>query len=183
MRGGSVGRAAEAAQQQSGNGGQFCGGVAAQGQRKQRSGGVGCGGSSLAVAGSGAAGRRQRRRQSGGGGGSTALELARWQRRRRRQPNHPCHGAADSAINCSRTAWRCSSVPLRTEGRRRIAGGITTSRRSSWAFLAGKNKFDQENSYETFCGDNVPEKPLRTHRDKPSSIISALSVATMGIFP
>jgi hypothetical protein len=56
-------------------------------------------------------------------------------------------------------------------------------RRSSWDFLAGKNKFDQENSYKTFCGENVPEKPLQTHRDKPSSIISASSVATMGIFP
>jgi hypothetical protein len=59
----------------------------------------------------------------------------------------------------------------------------TTSRRSSYAFLAGKNKFDQENSYETFCGENVPEKPLQTHRDKLSSIISASSIATMGIFP
>ncbi len=59
----------------------------------------------------------------------------------------------------------------------------TTSRRSSWAFLAGKNKFDQENFYKTFYGENVPEKPLQTHRDKPSSIIFASSVMTMGIFP
>jgi hypothetical protein len=100
--------------------------LAAQGRQRQRSGGIGCGGGSLAVAGSRAAGRRQRRRQSGGSGGSTALALARWQRQRRRQPNHPCHGAADSAINCSRTAWRRSSVPLWTEGRRRIAGGSVT---------------------------------------------------------
>jgi hypothetical protein len=60
---------------------------------------------------------------------------------------------------------------------------LTTSRRSSGAFLAGKKKFDQENSYKTFCRENVPEKPLQTHRDKTSSIISALSVITMGIFP
>ncbi len=82
----------------------------------------------MAVAGSGAAGRRQRRRQSGGGGGSMALALAWWQRRRRRHPNpnHPCHGATNSAINCSRTAWQCSSVPLRNEGRRWIAGGSVT---------------------------------------------------------
>ncbi len=38
--------------------------------------------------------------------------------------NHPCHGAADSANNCSRTAQQRSNVPPRTEGRRRIAGGI-----------------------------------------------------------
>ncbi len=87
---------------------------AARGRRRQRSGGVGCGARSWAVAGNGVAGRRQRRRQSGGGGGSTALAATRWQRRKRRQPNHPCHGAAGSAINCRRTAWRCSSVPLRT---------------------------------------------------------------------
>jgi hypothetical protein len=103
---------------------------AAQGQRRQCSGGVGCGGGSLVVAGSGAAGRRQWRRQSGGGGGSTALALARWQRRRQRQPNHPCHGTTDSAINCSRTARQRSSVPLRNEGLRRIAGGICYTRLS-----------------------------------------------------
>jgi hypothetical protein len=97
---------------------------AARGRQRQRSGGVGCSGGNLAAAGSGVAGRHQRQRQSGGGGGSTALVAARWQRRRRQQPNHPCHGAADSAVNYSRTAWRRSSVPLRTEGRRRIAGGI-----------------------------------------------------------
>jgi hypothetical protein len=50
-------------------------------------------------------------------------------------------------------------------------------------FFGGKKKFDRENSYKTFCGENVPEQPLRTHRDKPSSIISASSVMTMGIFP
>ncbi len=92
-------------------------------RRRQRSGGVGCSSGSLAVAGSGAVGRRQRRQQSGGGGGSTALAAARWQRRRRRQSNHPCHGAANSVINCSRTAWQRNSVLLRTEGRRPIAGG------------------------------------------------------------
>ncbi len=32
---------------------------------------------------------------------------------------------------------------------------LTTSRRSSWAFLVGNKKFDQENSYETFCGPIV----------------------------
>jgi hypothetical protein len=50
-------------------------------------------------------------------------------------------------------------------------------------FFWREKKFDRENSYETFCGENVPEQPLRTHRDKPSSIISASSVATMGIYP
>ena len=60
---------------------------------------------------------------------------------------------------------------------------LTTSQRSSWAFLAGKNKFDKKNSYATFCGENVPEKPLRTHRDNPPLISSELSVATMEIFP
>jgi hypothetical protein len=38
---------------------------------------------------------------------------------------------------------------------------LTTSQRSSRAFLAGKNKFDKKNSYATFCGENVPEEPLR----------------------
>jgi hypothetical protein len=52
--------------------------------------------------------------------------------------------------------------------------------RRSWAFLAGKIKFDQEKSYETVYKENVPEKPLRIHHDKLSSIIS---VAMMGIFP
>jgi hypothetical protein len=41
----------------------------------------------------------------------------------------------------------------------------TTSRRSSWAFLAGKIKFDQEKSYETVYKENVPEKPLQIHHD------------------
>jgi hypothetical protein len=59
----------------------------------------------------------------------------------------------------------------------------TTSRRSSWAFLAGKKKFDPEKSYETFYRENVPEKPLQTHHDKLTSIISDSSVTTMGIFP
>jgi hypothetical protein len=27
-------------------------------------------------------------------------------------------------------------------------------------FFGGKKKFDRENSYETFCGENVPEQPL-----------------------
>jgi hypothetical protein len=31
-----------------------------------------------------------------------------------------------------------------------------------------EKKFDQEKSYETFYRENVPEKPLRTHHDKPS---------------
>ncbi len=34
-----------------------------------------------------------------------------------------------------------------------------------------EKKFDQEKSYETFYRENVPEKPLRTHHDKLSSII------------
>ena len=54
---------------------------------------------------------------------------------------------------------------------------------SSWAFLAGKKKFDPEKSYETFYRENVPEKPLQTHHDKLTSIISDSSVTTMGIFP
>jgi hypothetical protein len=49
-------------------------------------------------------------------------------------------------------------------------GQGTTSQRSSRAFLAGKNKFDKKNSYATFCGENVPEEPLRTHRDNPPLI-------------
>jgi hypothetical protein len=49
--------------------------------------------------------------------------------------------------------------------------------------LAGKIKFDQEKSYETFYKENVPEKPLRIHHDKLSSIISDSSIAMMGIFP
>jgi hypothetical protein len=121
QRGGSVGCAMAASaerRRQRGSGaatvGSSAAASAARGRRRQRSGGVGCGARSWAVAGNGAAGRRQRRRQSGGGGGSTALAATRWQRRKRRQPNHPCHGAADSAINCRRTAWRRSSVPLRT---------------------------------------------------------------------
>ena len=59
----------------------------------------------------------------------------------------------------------------------------TTSQRSSRAFLAGKNKFDKKNSYATFCGENVPEEPLQTHRDNPPLISSKSSVATMEIFP
>ncbi len=59
----------------------------------------------------------------------------------------------------------------------------TTSRLSSWAFLAGKTKFDQKYSYGPFYCKNVPEEPLQTHHDKPSSIISDSSVTTMGIFP
>ncbi len=62
-------------------------------------------------------------------------------------------------------------------------GVDTTSRRSSWAFLAVKKKFDPEKSYETFYRENVPEKPLQTHHDKLTSIISDSSVTTMGIFP
>ncbi len=50
-------------------------------------------------------------------------------------------------------------------------------------FFWREKKFDRENSYETFCGEDVPEQPLQTHRNKPSSIISASSIATMGIFP
>ena len=50
-------------------------------------------------------------------------------------------------------------------------------------FFGGKKKFDQEKSYETFYRENVPEKPLRTHHDKLSRIISDSSVAMMGIFP
>ncbi len=69
------------------------------------------------------------------------------------------------------------------------AGGGRVSIGSSFVvcvisgFSAGKKKFDQNNSYETVYRENVPEKPLRTHYDKPSSIISDSSIATMGIFP
>ncbi len=48
--------------------------------------------------------------------------------------------------------------------------------------MAGKKKFDPEKSYETFYRE-IPEKPLQTHHDKLTSIISDLSVTTMGIFP
>jgi hypothetical protein len=50
-------------------------------------------------------------------------------------------------------------------------------------FFGGKKKFDPEKSYETFYRENVPEKPLQTHHDKLTSIISDSSVTTMGIFP
>ena len=50
-------------------------------------------------------------------------------------------------------------------------------------FFGGKKKFDPEKSYETFYRGNVPEKPLQTHHDKLTSIISDSSVTTMGIFP
>ncbi len=46
-----------------------------------------------------------------------------------------------------------------------------------------KNKFDQKNFYIKETVDQVPEKALRTHRNKPSRIISGWSVETMGIFP
>jgi hypothetical protein len=46
-----------------------------------------------------------------------------------------------------------------------------------------EKKFDPEKSYETFYRENVPEKPLQTHHDKLTSIISDWSVTTMGIFP
>ena len=50
-------------------------------------------------------------------------------------------------------------------------------------FFGGEKKVRQEKSYEKFYRENVPEKPLRTHHDKLSSIISDSSVATMGIYP
>jgi hypothetical protein len=50
-------------------------------------------------------------------------------------------------------------------------------------FFGGKKKFDPEKSYETFYRENVSEKPLQTHHDKLTSIISDSSVTTMGIFP
>jgi hypothetical protein len=49
--------------------------------------------------------------------------------------------------------------------------------------FGGEKKFDQNNSYETVYRENVQEKPLRTHHDKPFGIISNSSVAMMGIFP
>jgi hypothetical protein len=124
MRVGSVGRAAEAAQRQRGDVGQF--------------------GSRVGSARAGEAAQQRcwmRRRQLGGGrqrGGRAASAVAaeRWQRwqhgvgsgtvaeAERRQPIHHYHCAANFAINCSRTTWRRSSVPLWTEGRWRIAEGI-----------------------------------------------------------
>ncbi len=93
-----------------------------------------CNGSSTAVAkawrqrgGSMAAAAALPQHSGRGGSASTAVAAvtaAWWQRRRRRQPNHPCHGAANSANNCSRTVWQRSSVPLWTEGWRRITWGI-----------------------------------------------------------
>ncbi len=50
-------------------------------------------------------------------------------------------------------------------------------------FFGGEKKFRQEKSYEKFYRENVPDKPLRTHHDELSSIISDSSVVTMGIFP
>ena len=50
-------------------------------------------------------------------------------------------------------------------------------------FFGGEKKVRQEKSYEKFYRENVPEKPLRTHYDKLSSIISDSSIVTMGIFP
>jgi hypothetical protein len=69
---------------------------------------------------------------------------------------------------------------LKTTGKKIL---YNTSRRSSVAFLAGKKKFNQENFYLKETVEQVPEKPLQTHHNKPSSIISGSSVATMGIFP
>ena len=60
----------------------------------------------------------------------------------------------------------------------------TTSRAAViLGYFGGEKKVRQEKSYEKFYRENVPEKPLRTHHDKLSSIISDSSVATMGIFP
>jgi hypothetical protein len=96
MRGGSVGRAVEAAQQRSGDGGQFCGGVgsaraaeAAQRRRWMRRRQLGGGGRQGGVSGGGravaaAAARRWRWHGGrGGGGGSpitpaTALPILLW---------------------------------------------------------------------------------------------------------
>jgi hypothetical protein len=60
---------------------------------------------------------------------------------------------------------------------------LTTSWHLSAAFLAKKNKFDQEIFYANETIEQVPEKPLQTHCNKPSSIISGSSIETMGIFP
>jgi hypothetical protein len=49
--------------------------------------------------------------------------------------------------------------------------------------LAGKNKFEKENSYEAFYRENVPEEPPPNNRDKATLIIAESGVATMGIFP
>jgi hypothetical protein len=44
------------------------------------------------------------------------------------------------------------------------------------------NKFDPDNFYIKETVEQVPEKPLQTHRAKPSSIISGLSIAMIRIF-
>ena len=129
--GSSVGRAAEAAQQWSCDGGQFCGGVgsaraaeAVQRRHWIRRRQLGSGGQRGGRAASAGVAERWRRRQHGVGVGTVAeAEAAAAQSPLPRR-------ATDSAINCNRTAWRRSSVPLRNEGLRRIAGGICYCRLS-----------------------------------------------------
>mgnify|MGYP000938470909 CR=1 FL=1 len=41
------------------------------------------------------------------------------------------------------------------------------------AYFGGKKKFQTRNFYASETVEYVPEKPLRTHHDKPSSIIRA----------
>jgi hypothetical protein len=62
-------------------------------------------------------------------------------------------------------------------------GRHTTYQRRSTDIWRGKMSLTKKHFYDAFYGEKVPDNPLRTHRDKPSSIISELSIATMGIFP
>jgi hypothetical protein len=83
MRGGSVGRAAEAAKQRSGFGGQFCGGV----------------GSARTAE----AAQRWQRWQSGGG--RAAAERQRWAVLRRRWQRKGGGGSAAAALDAAAAAW------------------------------------------------------------------------------
>jgi hypothetical protein len=67
------------------------------------------------------------------------------------------------------------------------AGGggaeATSSRGKSTGIWGGTKLFPPQISYDTFYWGKVPDKPLRTHHVNLPSIISELSITTMGIFP
>jgi hypothetical protein len=74
-------------------------------------------------------------------------------------------------------------VPESYEGQTGPEVSSLSAQRSSRAFMAGKNKFEKEKSFEAFYRENVPVEPPPNHCNKPPLIISELGFATMGIFP
>ncbi len=106
MRGGSVGRAAEAVQQRSGNVGQFCGGR----------------GSARAAE----AAQRRQHRQSGGG--RAAAKRQRWAVLRRHWQRKGGGGSAAAALDAAAAAWR-----WRAAGRQ---GGVSGGGRAVAAVAA-----------------------------------------------